>query len=43
LEFWLHDELLEDLASLPDPPTLAEKIADDLRDPLAQMEGCWGI
>jgi type I restriction enzyme M protein len=36
--FWLRDESLEDSANLPEPPVLAEEIADDLRSALEQIE-----
>jgi hypothetical protein len=36
--FWLRDESLEDSANLPDPHVIAEEIAEDLRDALAQIE-----
>lgn len=35
---WLHDESLEDGASLPDPHVLAQEIADDPRSAVAQIE-----
>jgi type I restriction enzyme M protein len=35
--FWLKDEDLEDLESLPDPDVLAEEIAEDLRAALEQF------
>ncbi len=40
--FWLRDESLEDSANLPDPNTLAQEIADDLRSALGQIEGIQG-
>jgi len=40
--FWLRDESLEDSANLPDPNTLAQEIADDLRSALGQIEGILG-
>src|ERR1043166_6225618 len=35
--FWLKDENLEDLDSLPEPEVLAEEIAEDLRAALEQF------
>jgi type I restriction enzyme M protein len=40
--FWLRDESLEDSANLPDPNTLAQEIADDLRSALGQIDGILG-
>ena len=37
--FWLKDEDLEDLDSLPEPDVLAEEIAEDLRTALEQFDG----
>lgn len=39
---WLRDESLEDSASLPDPPIIAQEIADDLRSALGQIEDILG-
>ncbi len=35
--FWLKDQDLEDLESLPEPDVLAEEIAEDLRAALEQF------
>lgn len=37
--FWLRDESLEDTDNLPDPDVIAQEIAENLEDALAQFSG----
>ena len=36
--FWLRDDSLEDIDSLPPPAVLAAKIAEDLQSALAEIQ-----